>query len=138
MSDGFARFSLSLCLFCCCLLSTHAENGIPVESEAAAPILSAIHSEQLRRIMANLNVLTYEREYTELELDRLRAEQIESLAVEAGILAARAGRLPELLTEGKLGAEEQITFIAIAQQLQAETLPAPATDLQCLPQTVSR
>ena len=119
---GFAAFPLSLCLYCCCLVSGHAQNRIPAETEAAPPVLSAIHSEQLQKIMSNLNELAYERERTELGLDRLRAEQIEILAAEAETLAARAGRLTDQLTDTELSEEDRITFSAIANQLQAETL----------------
>lgn len=59
-------------------------------------ILNAIHSDEVRNIMRRLNILFYEREYTELELQKLSTIQIELLAEEANVLAQTAADLPNI------------------------------------------
>ena len=110
-----------LLLLFCNIASCPAGNGTLADKGATAPLLHTVHSDQLRLIMLRLNELAYEREYTELRLDQLRAEQIASLVAEARNLVANAGRLPEILNDSSLNAEEQITFIAVAKQLYSET-----------------
>ena len=113
-------FKLSVILFC--LLPV-------VKAQEQGPALSTIHSEQLIRIMQRLNELAYEREYTELGLDRLRAEQIDALVLETDMLSSKADNLPSIITEGELTTAEQITFKAVASQLHAEVLRIQA-DIQ--------
>jgi len=72
--------------------------------------------------MQRLDQLAFEREYTELGLDRLRAEQIELLVHESQSLLTNAGRLPEILNAGRITGVEQETFTAVARQLYTETL----------------
>lgn len=110
-----------LLLLFCGITSCPAGDGTLADKQSTEPLLHSIHSDQLRRTMLRLKDLAYEREYTELRLDRLRSEQIESLVVEARALVAKAGRLPEIMNGGTLNAEEQITFIAVAKQLYGET-----------------
>jgi cytochrome c556 len=103
-----------------CLTNVCAADQNNSESQTTAPARGAIHSDQLQRTMKRLNELAYDREYTELGLDRLRAEQIAALVTAAAQLRISAGRLPELLSAGEMSAEEQATFAAIAGQLHAE------------------
>jgi cytochrome c556 len=93
-----------------CLTNVCAADQNNSESQTTAPARGAIHSDQLQRTMKRLNELAYDREYTELGLDRLRAEQIAALVTAAA----------ELLSAGEMTAEEQATFAAIAGQLHAE------------------
>lgn len=93
-----------------------------LKAEQPGAILGAIHSEKIRAIMRRLNSLAYEREYTELRIQQMRAEQIELLVQTAGELARSAGKLPEITAQDRLGEEEQTTFRAMAAQLHRETL----------------
>lgn len=106
-----------------------AGNGALGDKESTTPLLHSIHSDQLRQVMLRLNELAHEREYTELSLDRLRAEQINALVKEARALVGNAGRLSDMPDEEKLTEEEKITFTAIARQLYSETLQIQA-DIQ--------
>lgn len=122
MPDNLVKtIPFGLLLLFGCIVSCPAGNGALADKETSAPLLHSIHSDQLRRTMLRLKELAYEREYTELRLDRLRAKQIASLVAEARALVAKASRLPEILNGGTLSAEEQITFIAVAKQLYSET-----------------
>ena len=93
----------------------------PPLPENSKSVLNAIHSNDVRIIMRRLNVLAYEREYTELELEKLRARQIKLLAQTAGELAQTAEQLPEDVQKD-LSREDQTTFRAMANQLYSESL----------------
>lgn len=123
------KIPFGLLLLFCCVASSPAGNGAPGDNESTRPLLHTIHSDQLRQVMLRLNELAYEREYTELSLDRLRAEQIDSLVNEAGALVGNASRLADIQGEEKLTEEEKITFKAVARQLYSETLQIQA-DIQ--------
>ena len=114
--------SIGLFLFLFPAVYVHSQEADFEDGEIRNPALSAIHSDQLRRIMLRLNELAYEREYTELGLDRLRAKQIDSLVTEAETLAGNADGLSETQAREELTAEELITFKAIANQLYSEAL----------------
>ncbi len=99
-----------------------AEDGPPQPLPGKSKsVLNAIHSDDVRIIMRRLNVLAYEREYTELELEKLRARQIKLLALTAGELAQTAEQLPEDI-QNNLSREDQTTFRAMASQLYSESL----------------
>lgn len=85
-------------------------------------VLLSLHNEDIRRIMGRLNTLAYEREFTELELDRMRRENLETLATAAADLVKIAEQLPESIPDNQMSEEEQVTFRAMANQLQDETL----------------
>ena len=127
--DFLKKFPYGLVLLVCCITSCPAANGALAGKEPTPPLLHTIHSDQLRQTMLRLNELAYEREYTELSLDRLRARQIEALVNEARALVDNASRLPDILGQEKLTEEEQITFTAVARQLYSETLQIQA-DIQ--------
>jgi len=126
MTYYFKIISFALLLVFAFVATCPAGNGALRDKESATPLLHTIHSDQLRQIMVRLNELAYEREYTELSLDRLRAEQIESLVHEARTLVDNASRLSDIPNEEKLTEEEQITFTAVARQLYSETLQIQA------------
>ena len=90
-------------------------NETPQKTDKA--MLHAIHSEEVRNIMRRLKLLIYEREYTELELEKLRHQQIRLLVEEAKSLTITAAQLPEIESLKKLNEEEQLTFNAMANQL---------------------
>jgi cytochrome c556 len=113
-----------------CLFSiTCAGEVIPdPATKSSKAVLRSLHSEDIRRIMGRLHALAYEREYTELELDRIRLENLEALALAAADLVQIAGQLPQLLPDNQLSDEEQVTFKAMANQLHNETLQLLNTD----------
>ena len=123
MHNKFIISLLSLILACCLCNVPIAEEVIPVPvSTPEKPALQSLHSEDIRKIMGRLYALAYEREYTELELDRIRHENLEALAHAAADLVTLSGRLPQVLPENRLTDEEQVTFAAMANQLHNETL----------------
>lgn len=84
--------------------------------ETGKTILKAIHSDQIKNIMQRLDILIYEREYTELELQELNKKQIELLANESVALSKIAANLPKI--DSLLNDEDQLTFNAMANQLR--------------------
>ena len=95
--------------------------GSPAQVPDTRALLDAIHSSRLRDIMSRLNRLSYEQEYTELELDRMRAANIEALVDAALQLSQAAERLPDITGRAHLPPEERITFSAMARQLYQQT-----------------
>jgi len=98
------------------------EPGRPELGTGTRSLLNTVHSSRLRDIMSRLNRLSYEREYTELELDRMRAENVESLVDAALQLSRAAERLPDITADTRLAPEERVTFSAMARQLYHQTL----------------
>lgn len=84
-------------------------------------ILSEIHSDELRNIMRRLELLNYEREYTELEIQKLSHKQIELLSGAAKALVEIADNIPNVASLKNLSDEEQIIFNAMANQLYDNT-----------------
>jgi Cytochrome C' len=80
-------------------------------------ILNAIHNDEVRNIMRRLKILFYEREYTELELQKLSNKQIKLLAEEAGALGKIAENLHNSPSLKNLSDVEHVTFNAMANQL---------------------
>jgi hypothetical protein len=86
------------------------------------PVLTAVHSDELRLIMRRLNTLAYEREYTELQLQKLRTAQITLLVNTVVELIDTIDELPEVISATSLGEADRITFRALARRLLEETL----------------
>ena len=84
-------------------------------------MLNVIHSEELKKTMRSLNLLAYENEFTELELQSLRASQLNRLLDFAEELTKKAERLPQI-TDAELKEADKITFKAMARQLYTDTL----------------
>lgn len=97
--------------------SSLSANDTSVKLETGKTILSAIHSDEIKIIMQRLDTLIYEREYTELELQRLNKKQIELLAKETIALSKTAANLPNIVSLSKLTDEEQLTFNAMVTEL---------------------
>lgn len=98
-----------------------AEAAAPEAGADSRTVLEAIHSSELRAVMARLDRLTFEHEYPELELDRRRAENIRAL-VDAALELNRAARqLPLAGRDMQLDAEDRITFRALAGELYRRT-----------------
>ena len=108
---------------CCLCISPLADdiNQVTAASPGKAAVQS-LHSEDIRKIMGRLHALAYEREYTELELDRIRHENLEALARAAAELVELSWKLPQILPDSRLTDEEQETFGAMASRLHAETM----------------
>ena len=120
---------LSLVLACCLSNIPLAEDVMPVPlTTSENAVLQSLHSEDIRKIMGRLYALAYEREYTELELDRIRHENLQALAHAAADLVNLSGKLPQVLPGNRLTDEEQVTFAAMANQLHNETLHLLDTD----------
>ena len=116
-------------LFLGCLL--FASNSFAGETTTgAAPerraTLNAIHSDELKKTMRSLDLLAYENEYTELELQSLRVSQLNRLLDFVDELLARAEELPQI-TDTALSESDRIIFKAMAQQLHADTLRMKAS-----------
>lgn len=102
------------------LLAEQQPSGNLTETDNS--ILKTIHSDQLRSIMQRLNTLAYDREYTQLEINKLRAIQIDRLVGVASELVSNTNKLTDIAGESGLDEEEQLTFIAMANQLYKEAL----------------
>lgn len=113
--------SLSLILLTLVLtnMPVFAEEHSSSENKA---IFHAVHSDDVRNIMRRLKLLIYERENSELEIERLRNKQISLLAEEANKLANTAEDLPDIASLQSLNDEERLTFTAMANQLHDITL----------------
>jgi cytochrome c556 len=107
---------------CFTAISSAVDTEPDPSTAAGKAVLQSLHNEDIRRIMGRLNTLAYEREFTELEIYRIRQENLEALATAAADLVKIAGQLPELFPDKQMSEEDQITFRAMANQLQNETL----------------
>lgn len=97
-------------------------NDVPEKLETGKTILNAIHSDEIKTIMQRLDILIYEREYTELELHKLNKKQIELLAKESVALSKIAADLSNIDSLKKLNDEDQLTFNAMVSQLSDITM----------------
>ena len=107
------------------LLTTNtllADETNPKSLETRKTILNAIHSDEVRDIMRRLKALSNEREYTELELQKLSNKQIELLVEEATTLVKTATNQSKIASLEKLNEEDQLTFNAMANQLRDSAL----------------
>jgi cytochrome c556 len=86
--------------------------------ETGKTLQNAIHSDEVKNIMRRLNSLVYEREYTELEIKKLRMKQIELLSKAANALKETAVTIPYIDSLKNLNEEDQIAFNAMANQLK--------------------
>lgn len=93
-------------------------HGASEKLETGKTILNAIHSDEVKNIMRRLNSLVYEREYTELEIKKLRMKQIELLSKAANALKETADTIPNIDSLKNLNEEDQIAFNAMANQLK--------------------
>lgn len=122
----YCRFIITLLflvLACCPGGSLYAEDVKPPPGDTSGKaVLRSLHSSDIRKIMGRLYTLAYEREYTELEIDRIRHENLEALAHAADELVDISGKLPQILPEYRLTDDEVVTFRAMAGQLKSETL----------------
>ena len=119
---GFIVFLITIFL---CNGFIHAENNGDNNPEYLNGknkiVLNIIHSGKIRAIMRRLNMLAYEREYTDLELEQLFRAQVELLISAADDLRDSAENLPNI-TSNKLDDTDVTTFRAMASQLYRETL----------------
>ena len=120
------NISVSIYIIFSVSYSIHAENtstditgDIKEENKF---ILNAIHSEEIRAIMRRLNMLSFEREYTALELDNLRAEQVQLLVQAASELKQSAASLTHITGNKNISEADHITFSAMANELYLQTL----------------
>lgn len=102
------------------IMPATAEDGL--QEAGSGAVLNVIHSERLRPIMQRLDSLTYDRERTALELQRLQMQQIEELLDAAGDLLERSTQLLEIAPDSHLTEGDQITFRAMASELYEQTL----------------
>ena len=119
LTAAAATWLFLLCYFF--ISSTLAEEKANLETSGDRALLRVIHSEDLKKTMRSLNLLAYENEYTELELQSLRAAQVNRLLDFAEELTDKADRLPEI-SDSQLSESDRITFRAMAQQLYTDTL----------------
>lgn len=98
----------------------HAESS-HVQTESGT-LLKIIHSDRLRQLMLQLDSLVYEREYSELELDRIRRRQISQLVYATRELLDSSRELQDMVPATKLSSEDIDTFRALAAELHQTTL----------------
>ncbi|MGR9100905.1 MAG: hypothetical protein ACU826_10095 [Gammaproteobacteria bacterium] len=83
--------------------------------------LHAVQSQRLRRLMAALNDLMYERMLTEVEIDRMRRSRTRDLAVAAGSMLETLDYIPEVLPDLGLEQRETADFLGLVDRLKKET-----------------
>jgi CBS-domain-containing membrane protein len=93
-------------------------NDDAIKLETGKTLLEAIHNDEIRSIMRQLNTLAYEREYTELELRKLNKRQVKLLVKEAAALADTTANLTNITSFKNLDDETQLAFNAMVNQLQ--------------------
>lgn len=91
------------------------------DTAADRALLNTIHSDELKKIMRRLDMLAYENEYTELEIQSMRVSQLNHLLEFADELVTTADNLPQITSE-QLSEADRITFKAMARQLYTDTL----------------
>ncbi len=96
------------------------------------PVLHAIQSEQLRELMDRMDILMQESFMTEYEVDIERRKYALRIASGADNLSKTVIAITDLLPSLKLNAEDQHTFLTLANKLgnQAQTLQKQATQNQ--------
>ena len=82
--------------------------------------MHAISSQELRDIMRRMNQLVYEREMTALQTREMRTKRLKELIETVSDLVNSADKLTTALPGLNLNKEDQITFKAMARQLQDE------------------
>ena len=121
----FSSFIIILGTISSCIGYVYAENYSDNQAKSSNEenkiVLNVIHSDDIRAIMRRLNLLAYEREYTDLELEQKYREQIELLIQTANKLKDSAENLPNI-TRNKINETDITTFRAMANQLYRETL----------------
>lgn len=123
MADNLKRsfaIPVIVMLFFSSFLSARESTGDQVNETSA--LLNVIHSEQLRGIMQRLDTLAYEREYTALELQKIRERQIQKLVDVTRELMKSSEQLREIAPDVQVSREDLVTFRAMAAQLHRETL----------------
>ena len=92
----------------------------------------AIRSDRLRNIMREMEMLMFERMYTELALEKELARHAEEFGHAAGELAATAHNIKAVLPGIDLAPENRIVFQALADDLatQANDLARVAAEQQ--------
>lgn len=105
-----------LWVLCLLILSPNTH----IRAEEASPILHAISSQELRDIMRRMNQLVYEREMTALQTQEIRTKRLEELLDTVSDLVNSADSLTTALPGLNLNKQDQITFKAMARQLQDE------------------
>ena len=123
----FIKGSCGLFLVCCFIAPlSFAEDKAVIAGTDDQALLNAIHSDELKKIMRRLDMLAYENEYTELELQSMRVSQVNRLLEFTDELLIKADNLPQI-TDTELSESDKITFKAMARQLYTDTLNLEAS-----------
>ncbi len=124
MMTVYLRSSIAaLCLVLSFSLTAASSKDKPasIKGQDSRAVLNTIHSDELRSIMRRLDALAYEREYTALALQRMRAARISELVEMVGELVNRTEDLPSI-TPQIVSEEDRVTFRALAKHLQSQTI----------------
>ena len=79
--------------------------------------LSTIHSNEVRSIMRQLKLLNYDREHTDLEIQKLNLKQVQLLSDQAKALIKIAENIPNINSLKNLNNEERVIFSNMANRL---------------------
>jgi cytochrome c556 len=114
----------------------------PVAGTQIGPDPHIVQSARLREIMRRMNLLIYEREHTQLELELIRARHLRALTDAAQDLAMAAENLPDSTGISRLESERQETFRALALKLYTNAVAvqaqAEAADFRALEDSYRR
>lgn len=98
------------------------------DEDSSHALLTEIHSTEVRHIMRKLNVLLFEREHTQLELQRLRRQQLSLLIEETESLSRTAGDISLIDSLKNLSEEQQAMFKSMANELNNAARQLSAAD----------
>jgi cytochrome c556 len=108
-----------------CLVSCHRAQVNPElaigHSDTGKPALHAIRDQELRELMDRMDALMQERFLTETQLDQERRKYAQSMAEQASGLSKTVDAILAKMPSLGLVAEEQGTFMALANKLRQQT-----------------
>jgi cytochrome c556 len=88
----------------------------------SAPALHAVHSERLRQVMDDMDLITNEHLPQDFDASRTRDQRYRDVAKLADRLADTAREIPEALNGIKLNEENKQTFCTLAEALRQHAL----------------
>ncbi|WP_045224170.1 cytochrome c [Methyloterricola oryzae] len=114
LGPALAVSCLTICLASCSTVVPGAPARLPDTGE---PALHAVHEQELRAVMAQMNSLMFDTLRTELEIDKERRQRARQIADAARELSKAVDGIPATLPRLGLSEAEQVSFRALAHRL---------------------
>lgn len=100
--------------------SSTGQSEINDPEQSAKPMAHAVSSEKLKKIMQQLNQLTYEKELAPMQLKEVRERYIQELMSAIDELLSAAQELTYAIPGFSMNPEERNTFVEMAWRLKSE------------------